>query len=128
MPTRPAYGAVTSPSAATSVDFSVNAPVAVSVVYRRPVLPSAYNAASAGRTSMPTMFSPACCPVSVTLVHTFCGSAALKDTSLFVSVSAVDVAGQLRRRGRGRGDGGITHQLIGVEPRDRARGCRDAGA
>ncbi len=37
---------------------------------------------------MPTMLSPACWPVSVGLVQSFCGRFWLNDTSLLVSVSA----------------------------------------
>jgi hypothetical protein len=37
---------------------------------------------------MPTTDSPFCRPVTATVVHSFCGEPLLKETSLFVSVSA----------------------------------------
>jgi hypothetical protein len=54
----------------------------------RPLLPTAYNAPSAGRVSMPTTFSPVCKPPIATDVHSFCGVALLNEISLFVSVVA----------------------------------------
>ena len=64
---------------------------------------------------MPTMFSPACWPLNVALVHTFCGSAAVERHQLVGLGEREDIARGLRRRSGGRRDGGVAHQLVGVE-------------
>src|SRR5688572_29295959 len=82
VPLNAVNASVVSPASATSVALSVATPEVVLIVYRRPVLPSAYNSpgvAPPARTSRPTTISPACKPV-IAIAVSSAGSARSKVT------------------------------------------------
>jgi hypothetical protein len=88
VPANAVNGSVVSAASATRRDLLVAAPVAASSVYRRPVEPTPYSMPSAGRTSMPTRFSPLCRPVTSTLVRMAPGVARSNDTRRLLVVRA----------------------------------------
>ncbi len=88
VPAREVNGSVVSAASAARRDLLVAAPVAASSVYRRPVEPTPYSMPSAGRTSMPTRFSPLCRPVTSTLLRMVPGVARSNETRRLPAVRA----------------------------------------